>query len=166
MPLEHSAQLANPKSGLKSFVLAQLCFQLFRCGFCRLQRSRQRTTYNYITLHLETVEKFRPLPRLFFTKVRDRPFIIRLGPARPIGFAMSEEIELHVLDSHSEQSREIPYHNLQVVSQDVSTSLDMTDLISHRICHFALRVCGSVCQSRTPPRKAFRLCPSSIPSGS
>src|SRR6476646_11078648 len=108
MPLEHSAQFANPKSWLKRFVLAQLCFQLFRCGFCRLQRSRQRTTYNYIRFHLETVEKLRHLPHLLFTKIGERPFIIRLSPARPIGFAVSEKIKLHVLDNHSEQSREIP----------------------------------------------------------
>src|SRR6266850_7755740 len=107
MPLEHSAQLANPKSGLKRFVLAQLCFQLFGCDLCRLQCSRQRTTYNYIRLHLETVEKLRHLPHLFLAKISERPFIIRLGPARPIGFAVSEKIKLHVLDGHSEQSRGI-----------------------------------------------------------
>src|SRR4029077_7319938 len=98
--------------------------------------------------------------------IGERPFIIRLGPARPIGFAVPEKIELHVRDSHSEQSRGIPQHSIQVVSRDVSTSLDMTDLIFHKICHFGLRVCGSVCQRRTPPRKAFRLCPRSTPSGS
>src|SRR6266581_1290011 len=108
MPLDHSPQLADPKSGLERFVLAQLCFQLFRCNLCRLQRSRQRTGYKKIRLHLETVEKLRHLPHLFFTKIGEGPFIIRLGPAWPISFAVSEKIELHFLDSHSEQSRGIP----------------------------------------------------------
>src|SRR5205823_12492825 len=105
MPLEHSPQLANPESGLERFVLTQPCFELFRCNLCRLQRSRQRTGYKEIWRHLETVEKLRHLPHLFFTKISERPFIIRLGPARPIGLAVSKKIELHVLDSHSEHTR-------------------------------------------------------------
>src|SRR6266496_3216951 len=96
MPLEQSPQLANPKSRLERFVLSQLCFQLLSCNLCGLRRSRQRTCYDYIRLHLQTVEKFRHLPHLFLTKIGERPFIIRLGPARPIGFTVSEKIELHI----------------------------------------------------------------------
>src|SRR5215468_2480507 len=100
VPLEHSPQVGYPKSGLERFVLAQLCFQLCRRNLCRLQCSGERAAYNQIRLHLETVEKLSYLPHLFLTKIGKRPFIIRLGPARPIGFTVSEKIELHFCTSH------------------------------------------------------------------
>src|SRR4030095_138412 len=96
MPLEQRSQLTDPESGLERFVLAQLCFQLLRCNLCCLQRSRQRTRYNQGRLHLETVEKFRSLPHLFLAEISEGPLIIRPRPVWPIGFAVSEKIELHI----------------------------------------------------------------------
>src|SRR5215813_8570564 len=159
MPFEHDPQSVHPKSGLEPFVLAQLCFQLFRCNLCCLRCTRQRTGYNEIRLHLETVEKLRDLPHFFFAKIGERPLIIRLCPVRPVGLAMSEKIKLHGLHGHSERSRKIS------VAQPIGEftrcldSLDMTDPIPHTMFHFGLSVRWSVCQRRTPPRKAFRLCP-------
>src|SRR5215475_1455522 len=95
MPLEERSQLTYPKSGLERFVLAQFCFQLACCNLCRLQRSRQRTCYYYVRLHLQTVKKLGYLSHLFLTEISEGTLIIRPGPVRPIGFAVSEKIELH-----------------------------------------------------------------------
>src|SRR5919197_5426116 len=95
MPFEKSPQLADSKAGLERFVFPQLCFQLLRRNLCRLRGSRQRTGHNQIGLHLQTVKKLRQPAHLLVTKISERPFIIWLGPTRPIGFPVSEKIKLH-----------------------------------------------------------------------
>src|SRR5262245_32814189 len=95
MLIEQRPPLTDPESGLERFVLAQFCSPLVCCNLCRLQRSRQRTRYDYIRLHLQTVKKLGYLSHLFLTEISERPLIIRPGPMRPIGFAVSEKIELH-----------------------------------------------------------------------
>jgi hypothetical protein len=95
MPLEQRSQLTDPESGLERFVLAQFCFQLACCNLCRLQRSRQRTRYDQIRPHLQTVKKLGYLSHLFLAEISERPLIIWPGPVWPIGFAVSEKTELH-----------------------------------------------------------------------
>src|SRR4029077_5096933 len=116
---------------------------MFGCNLRGLRRARERTGHDQLRPRFKPFQERRHFVHFLFTALCQRPLVIRFFPARPIRLAMSEKIKIHV---------------------DPSSS-SLLNLLQ-KIFHFGRRVPGSVCQRRTPPRYALRLCPFSAPSGS
>src|ERR1700756_1614775 len=100
MPFEYGPQLAHSKAGREQFVFPQFRFQIIGCDLSSLRCAWQRAGDDQIRSHLEASEKFRHVAHFFFTEIGQWALIIRFLPIRPIGLAMTKEIELHVKNGY------------------------------------------------------------------
>src|ERR1700730_236565 len=92
--LEDGFQLAHSKPGREQFVLSQFGLQVFRGDFRGLRCTRQRACDDQIRSHFETRKEFRNVAHFFFSRIGERPLIIRFLPIWPIGLTMTKEIKL------------------------------------------------------------------------
>src|SRR5262249_15736313 len=166
MPLKYRSQLTHSKAGREQLVFAQFRFYMFHSDLRGLGCAGQRAGHNQIRSQLETREKLRDSAHFFFTKISQRALIIRFFPVRPIGFAVTKEIKLHGTDGKGYITCKTETSSCLVRFNFCKRLTFSTVFRVHMIRHFTRRVHGSTCQRRTPPRKAFRLCPKSMPSGS
>ena len=80
----------------EQFFFAAFYFEMLGRNFGGLRCARQRTGQDEIRPRFDSGKERADFAHLFFAPLGQRPFIVGLFPVRPVCFAMSKKIKVHV----------------------------------------------------------------------
>jgi hypothetical protein len=94
--LEQTFEMVESESRGKEFICLALYFEMFRRNLGGLRCAWERAGYNQSGPRFDTRKKLRNFVHFLFAALGQRPFVVGFFPVRPIGFAMSEKVKVHV----------------------------------------------------------------------